>query len=292
MAISWLCALAAIVSISQLVMADVDYSKYGLIPTLPGKSCRDIYEKNPSSHGRNGYYVVLTDRPSFVYCDMTLECGGEKGWMRIADVNPTKGGCPNGWRKITTPVAACRRPNDDPGCSSAHFSTHNILYSRVCGMVIGIQKGTTDGFVPGDDQFSIDLPYLDGVSITYGTPRKHIWSYAAGLSDDKIDSKNSHGSCPCSQYRGRLPLPFVYDHYYCESGAIGGLQHGTYFKNDPVWDGKGCGSKNTCCTQPNLPWFFRQLPLTNTEDIEARICYNQPFADESVLVKEAQLYVQ
>ena len=159
-------------------------------------------------------------------------------------------------------------------------------------MVVGIQKGTTDGFVPGDDQMSIDIPYLDGVSITYGTPRKHIWSYAAGLSEDGIDSKNSHGSCPCSQYRGRLPLSFVYDHYYCESGAIGGLQLGTYFKDDPLWDGKGCGSKNTCCTQPNLPWFFRQLPLTNNDDIEARICYNQPFGDECVLVKEAQLYVQ
>jgi len=291
MAISWLCILAVIATISQLVMADIDYSQYGLVPTLPGKSCRDIYERNPSCHGKNGYYVVLTDRPSFVYCDMTLECGGEKGWMRIADVNPAKGGCPNGWRKITAPVATCRPPNDFAGCFSTHFSTHNIPYSRVCGMVVGVQKGTPDGFVSSYSLSSIDQPYLDGISITYGTPRKHIWSYAAGVSEN-IASIYHHASCPCSRHRGRPPLPFVGDHYYCESGTTGGLVFGAYFTSDPLWDGKGCGNQNTCCTQPNLPWFFRQLPLTNTDDIEARICYDQPFSDESVLVKETQLYVQ
>ena len=293
MAISCLYALAAIVSINQLVMADVDYSQYGLIPTLPGKSCRDIYERNPKCHGRDGYYVVLTDRPSFVYCDMTLECGGEKGWMRIADVNPAKGGCPNGWRRITTPVAACRPPNDFAGCFPAHFPTHNIPYSRVCGMVIGIQKGTMDafGFAAGV-KLSIDQPYLDGISITYGTPRKHIWSYGVGVTEDQLVNEHKRYTCPCSKHRGTFPLPFVRDHYYCESGTTGGLQWGTYFTGDPLWDGKGCGTQNTCCVDPNLPWFFRQLPLTNGEDIEARICYDQSFADESVLVKEARLYVQ
>jgi len=63
-----------IATISSLALAD---NQYGLVPTLPGKSCRDTvstYERNPSCHGKkNGYYVVLTDEPSFVYCDMTLD---------------------------------------------------------------------------------------------------------------------------------------------------------------------------------------------------------------------------
>ena len=220
---------------------------------------------------------------------MTLECGGEKGWMRIADVNPAKGECPNGWRKITTPVAACRAPNDNAGCFSTYFPTHNIPYSRVCGMVIGIQKGSPDGFVPGPLHPSIDLPYLDGVSITYGNPRKHVWSYGAGVSEHYSPVTYT---CPCSQHRGQLPLPFVREHYYCEAGTAGGLQFGHYFTDDPLWDGKGCGSKNTCCVDPDLPWFFRQLPLTHGDDIEARICYDQQYSDESVLVKEARFYVQ
>ena len=56
------------------------------------------------------------------------------------------------------PVAACRSTSEDAGCFSAHFPTHNIPYNRVCGMVIGIQKGTTDDFEPGCYQLSVDQP--------------------------------------------------------------------------------------------------------------------------------------
>ena len=46
MASSLLYVLAGIASISQLVIADnVNYSKCGLSPDLPDKSCRGIYEK-------------------------------------------------------------------------------------------------------------------------------------------------------------------------------------------------------------------------------------------------------
>ena len=45
-----------------------------------GASCADIYNKNPTSHGRSGYYVLKTDRNVFyAYCDMELDCGGNKG---------------------------------------------------------------------------------------------------------------------------------------------------------------------------------------------------------------------
>ena len=202
MAISWLCVLAAIASINQLVMADVDYIKYGLIPTLPGSHVETFMKRTQVVMEKMPYYVVQTDRPSFVYCDMTLSCGGEKGWMRIADVNPAKGSCPNGWRKITTPVVACRSPNDNGGCFSAHFPTLKIPYSRVCGKLIGIQKGTPDGFVPGNSHRSIDDTYLDGISLTYGGyPRKHVWSFAGSPAEN-----NGRHSCPCSKDRGTLPL--------------------------------------------------------------------------------------
>ena len=273
-----------IATVSNFVLAD---KEYGRIQTKPGKSCRDIYQMNPTSHGDSNYYVVMTNKPIFVYCDMTLECGGEKGWMRIADVNPSKGSCPNGWRKITTPVAACRSPNDNSGCFSAYFPTHNIPYSRVCGKLIGIQKGTPDGFVPGNNHRSIDGPYLDGISLTYGSPRKHIWSFAGSPAEN-----NGHYSCPCSRDRGTFPLPFVREHYYCESGNSGSSDLGAYFTHDPLWDGKGCGSENTCCVDPSLPWFFRQIPLETTDDIEMRICCDQQFYDEGIMVKETGLYVQ
>ena len=38
-------------------------------PFFPGVSCEDIYNKNPESHDRSGYYWI-TDGPSRVYCGM------------------------------------------------------------------------------------------------------------------------------------------------------------------------------------------------------------------------------
>ena len=57
--------------------------------------------------------------------------------------------------------------------------------------------------------------------------------------------------------------------------------HGTmfnaegYFTDDPVWDGVGCSGDNSCCSESSLPWFYRQIPLTASKDIETRICRDE-----------------
>ena len=79
---------------TSLVVAQDDTcsTRYGFDIDLPGSSCVDIYNKNPTSHGRSGYYVLKTDHLFFAYCDMELDCGGIKGgWMRIADLNTKSG---------------------------------------------------------------------------------------------------------------------------------------------------------------------------------------------------------
>ena len=285
--------LLVIVDGINIVVGCDDYSNYGITLSCPGKSCSDIYQKNPNSHGISDQYIVkIGEILHFVYCDMNLECGGEKGWMRIADINAADGdSCPSGWRKITSPTIACRAPNNNAGCHSAYFSTYNVPYNRVCGMVVGYQKGSTDGFQASIRKNSINRPYLDGVSITYGTSRKHLWSYAAGYNE-YLD-RSQAVTCPCTSYGGTPAPSFVRHNYYCESGAVfGEVNQGTYFTSDPLWDGKGCTSSNSCCSQPNLPWFYRHILVTINEDVEARICYNSPFENEAVLVKEIKLYVQ
>ena len=68
---------------TSLVMAQNDTcTRYGFDIDLPGASCADIYNKNPTSHGRSGYYVLKTDRLFFACCDMKLDCGGTKGGWR------------------------------------------------------------------------------------------------------------------------------------------------------------------------------------------------------------------
>ena len=65
---------------------------YGTSRSCPGKSCLDIYQKNSNSHGISGQYIIkVGSHYRFIYCDMKLECGGEKGWMRIANINAGSG---------------------------------------------------------------------------------------------------------------------------------------------------------------------------------------------------------
>ena len=99
-------------------------------------------------------------------------------------------------------------------------------------------------------------------------------------------------NCPCSQFPGQLPPSFVHDNYYCESGSELRPDFGVSYTNDPVWNGDGYSSENSCCSEPSLPWFYRQIPLTANEDIETRICRDQESGDEDVLVRQLRLYVQ
>jgi len=75
--------------------------------------------------------------------------------------------------------------------------------------------------------------YVDGISITLGSPRKHVWTYAAGISDDH--DKNCC-NCPCATHPGPPPPAFVGNDYYCESGNVG-AHDVLYYLSDPLWDG-------------------------------------------------------
>ena len=167
----WVCHLVA----AQEKTCSAFCSSLGMSQSNPGKSCDDIYQINKVSRGASGNYWINTITGVHqVYCDIELECGGHKGgWMRIADLDTSRGDdCPSGWTKITTPVAACIAPSSNAECYSTNITTLSIPYSKVCGMAVGYQKSTTDGFSGLNfASRSIDGPYVDGISITFGATR-------------------------------------------------------------------------------------------------------------------------
>jgi len=273
-----------------------------MLESNPGKSCADIYRINKASRGASGdYWINTTTGIHQVYCDMELECGNYKGgWMRIADLDTSRGdNCPTGWNKITSPnqppypaIPVCRSPNGDTGtgCFPTTFTVNETSYNAICGKVIGYQKGSISAFGEATNP-SLNNEYVEGISITLGNPRKHVWTYAVGLSDDH--PFDTQFNCPCAVNPGQTPPSFVGDHYYCESGTTGGLPHSEFhYTNDPLWDGSGCTENNNCCSNIGLPWFFRQIATNVQDDIEVRLCTNQRFGDEAVLVEQIQLYVQ
>ena len=105
---STIIVVTAILGASLVLAKDDTCTRYGFDIDNPGVSCADIYNKNPASHGRSGYYVLKTDYLLFAYCDMELDCGGNKGgWMKIADIK--KGDTPpSGWTRRYTQARSQR----------------------------------------------------------------------------------------------------------------------------------------------------------------------------------------
>ena len=274
----------------------------GMLQSTSGKSCIDIYQNNKASRGASGnYWINTTTGIHQVYCDMKLECGGHKGgWMRIADLDISRGdNCPSGWTKITTndvgypPIDVCRSSSDSTGCYATTFTVYGPNYHKVCGKARGYQRHTTDAFggvgTSPRNTKSINNAYVDGLSITLGYPRKHIWTYAIGFSDELA----SYGNCPCAASPGISEYSFLNNDYHCESGSGTGHPNNAFLTDDPLWDGSRCiSSSNNCCANANLPWFCRQFHRGQTDDIEVRICANQGFSDEAVAVDQLQLFVQ
>ena len=62
--------IVTVILTKELVIATDQCTEYQFkSPFFPGVSCEDIYNKNPDSHERPGYYWIL-DGPSRVYCGM------------------------------------------------------------------------------------------------------------------------------------------------------------------------------------------------------------------------------
>ena len=214
-------------------------------------------------------------------------------WIKVVKFDLTKeDNCPKPWRKILINGTAMCQSSRNRGCSSAVFSVNGIEYNKIRGMVRGYQKGSTDSFDPRRSyHVGINGAYVDGVSITLASsPRKHVWTYASGLSSDGY---YPDFNCPCAVVPGPSPPSFVGENYYCDSGNQGSFEYDTYHTDNPLWDGTGCENVNdNCCADVDAPWFHREFTTTRVENLEVRICANQKFDFEGVLIDQLALYVQ
>ena len=232
-----------------------------------------------------------TSAPQFV--GSKSECGSGQ-WKRIAyfDMSDPAQECPRGWRGYTSPVRCCGRPvTDRSSCPAVFFETYGYQYSKVCGRATGYQQGSPDGFAsivnaePSTE--TVNGIYVDGVSVTHGNPRMHIWTFAVGLHER--GGSDAH-NCPCDG--GASPPPFVGNNFFCETGDdTPSVEVHQFFGDDPLWDGKDCNI-STCCSQNNPPWFNVQMSSPTTDAIEVRICGDQRTGDEDSPIAMLELYVQ
>ena len=225
---------------------------------------------------------------SITLCNIT-----SVNWRRIAHFDTTQGdSCPTGLRTVTnTPTnqTACGRTGSSLGCNNLTFSSMGN-YSKVCGKVRGYQHGTTVAFYPYyfGSQTTIDSIYTDGISITQGSPRQHLWTYAAGFAESLYDAKYA---CPCarSDYNPSWIPTFVGNDYYCEAGLIDNDQRRTIW-GDPLWDGNDCFvADNTCCN--HYGWFYQDVQVSS-KYVEVRVCgYHYDYAYTDVPLDQLEIWV-
>ena len=229
---------------------------YHLPQPEPAESCKEIYKSHP--HANSGYYFVnTTSGPTKVYCKMDSNCANMTGgWMRIAylDMKNPSHQCPSKLNLLSRSSIPSRLCNINyTGCASTFYTVHGKSYSHVYGRIIGYHKSELAAFWYGSR--SIDETYVYGVSLTHGqNPRKHIWTFAGAL-----DETTGHTSwkCPCTNTNIQSSInvhSFVGNDYFCDTAYSGAYHSNTSSDvkaDDPLWDGRGCGSSSTCCSVHN-----------------------------------------
>ena len=235
-------------------------------------------------------------RESVVPLLQGYSCGGS-GWRRVAYLNMSEPSqqCPSVWREYTTPHKVCGRRSSTGSCEGVNYTTGSEQYDQVCGRIIAYQLGPSESFLHSRGR-SINSVYVEGISVTHGSPRQHIWTFACGVDEGTAYT----GNCPCvdgsrigRSIQNFIPS-FVGQNYFCETGLTQWPRtYGVlYSDGDPLWDGQGCGPTSSCCTFNSPPWFNVTLSSPTTDDIEVRICENQGSNDIDTPIQLIERYVK
>ena len=248
----------------------------GDIPLCPASSCKEVADTRLGDSRSGLYWLTNGDTVFQAHCDHGIPPSQSRGWMQVANIT-SDSGCPAGLEQLTAGGRKLCRKTVDIGCSSVTFPTNGVSYSKVCGLVYGYQKGTPDGFQRHThcSDCTIDKQYVEGVSITHGSPRQHVWSLAAS---------DRSPYCVC----GNNPTvpSFVGNDYFCDNEG-----KNTYVSDDRLWDGHSCVAVTpNCCGKGN--WFCKDLPQPTTDDIEFRLCTDEGRTNEDVYIEDVEMYVQ
>ena len=223
----------------------------------------------------------------------TLPCGGP-GWRRVAFINMAdlNQDCPQGLSLTDYSIRSCGRSQTGQlTCSSTIFPVDSE-YSLVCGRATAYRWGHNIAFWASYIGRNINDAYVDGLSLTHGSPRTHIWTFASGEFNGSNDVTTTY--CPCEPGNTRSPPSFVGNDYFCDRVATVSSYDSDantyrFFSDNALWDGQDL--LNPCYGLNNPPWFNKTLPVPTTDDIELRVCVGNPGQSANVAINLFELYV-
>ena len=213
-------------------------------------------------------------------------------WRRVAYIDTTQGPgqCPSGLVEhinSTTNQRACGR-SINVGCSLVTYPVGGS-YTNICGRVRGYQFDSPNAF-EGLKGKTINELYVDGVSITRGNPRQHVWTYTAYYYEGFSVTRSL---CPCGRSNtsdySNVPN-FVGKEFHCETAFATSPTNRIVWEN-PLWDGAGsaCGTEGRCCA--TFGWFHKTVSPSTSDNIEVRWCADQNRSNEDVLTELVEIWV-
>ena len=261
---------------TKLDVVDVEEVEHNVVSSVR-EELKTTYNGLQEDHGRMNVHV----------------CGGTGGWRRVVylDMTDPITICPSDWQLTTHSKRTCGRVSTDSlTCDSVFFPVSGGAYTSVCGRIKGYQYGHTDAFESyhRGQTTTINSSYVSGVSLTHGSPRQHIWTFAASSSSNSTNAE----ACPCNATFYPSAPPFVGQDYFCESGRNSGStgpRH-AFYPDDPLWDGDSCAVSSTCCPFNNPPYFTKRLSSATTDDLEVRLCRYDGIDDTPIEFME--LYIK
>ena len=142
---------------------------------------------------------------------------------------------------------------------------------------------------------TVDDAYAEGILITRGSPRQHVWTYASadvanpspGYTDDDTCLCTGHASAP-------QPPSFIGSDYYCDSGNDAGITSSGRLYSKELWNSQGpmCSVSASCCENPDQPWFKKKVAASVSDNIELRWCASESIVHEATATQLVELYIR
>ena len=186
---------------------------------------------------------------TYIHSELSYTCGGTGGWRHVVylDMTDPSTTCPSGWNMTGYSKRTCGRATDGSNtCDSATFPVRGGEYTRVCGRIRAYQWGLPEAFVNyhRGRVTTIDGVYAEGVSVTHGTPRNHIWTFAAGASQSN-PTWTIVSPCDASIY---IPVPSIVREDLSRVNEPWDFdEHITLHSNDTLYGGENNFPSSTCC---------------------------------------------
>ena len=143
----------------------------------------------------------------------------------------------------------------------------------------------SEGFSGSFTSTNIEATYVSGNSLTHGPPgtRQHVWTFIGAENDVDVVtflviSLDPIACNPSLVMTTSVTLAGIHLDMIC-------------FYNDPLWDGKGCGSTSSYCEFNSPPWFCKSLPQPTPHNLEIRLCGYHLFQYENKIITSMDIYI-